>query len=234
MALKNDKQFIPALGYNWLTNFYDLAIKFSMPEKKFRNKLIDYLDPKNNERILEFGFGTGENLNLAIKKNRNSYYLGLDIDPKVKYIAEKKIRKKNLEIKLDLYDGHSFPYADVTFDKIFSSLVFHQLNTETKKHSLKEIYRILKPNGELIIGDWGKPKSKFQRFLFYIVQLLDGFKTTADNVKGLIPNYMTNAGFNNVEELSFINTKIGSYCYYKGRKDDNYNAILNSPSFNIL
>jgi len=218
MALKNNKQFTPALGYNWLTNFYDLAIKFSMPEKIFRNKLIDYLDPKNNERILEFGFGTGENLILAIKKNRNSYYWGLDIDPKVKYIAEKKIREKDLEIILDLYDGHIFPYPDDAFDKVFSSLVFHQLNTESKKHCLKEIYRVLKPSGELIIGDWGKPKSKFQRFLFFIVQLLDGFKTTTDNVKGLIPNYMVNAEFNDVEELSFINTKIGTYCYYKGGK----------------
>ncbi len=33
---KQDKEFIPALGYNWLTNFYDATIKLTMPEKKFR------------------------------------------------------------------------------------------------------------------------------------------------------------------------------------------------------
>ena len=62
----NNKTFIPALGYNWLTNFYDLVIRITMPEKKFRNGLIDFVNPTKNENILEFGFGTGENLILAI------------------------------------------------------------------------------------------------------------------------------------------------------------------------
>ena len=218
--MNENKQFIPALGYNWLTKFYDMAIKLTMPEKKFRKKLIDYLNPLKGQHILEFGFGTGQNLILALRKNQNSNYVGLDIDPNVKYIAEKKIENNSMPIKLDLYDGHIFPYADNTFDKVFSSLVFHQLDKEAKISSLNEIKRVLKPNGELILGDWGKPKSKLMRMRFYIVQLLDGFKTTADNMKGLIPDYMINAGFKNVQELSFINTKIGSYCYYKGTKSD--------------
>ena len=45
------KDFIPALGYNWLTGLYDLTIKLTMPERKFRTKLIDILNPKNNESI---------------------------------------------------------------------------------------------------------------------------------------------------------------------------------------
>lgn len=218
-------EFIPALGYNWLTKFYDLAIKLTMPEKKFRSRLIEYLNPQDNEQILEFGFGTGENLILANNKNGSANYFGLDIDPKVKYIAEKKFAEKEMEIKLDLYDGEDFPYEDNTFDKIVSSLVFHQLDKKTKISSLKEIYRVLKPNGELIIGDWGEAKTKLMRVSFYIVQLLDGFKTTKDNVLGLIPDYMINAGFKNIEELSYINTKIGSYCYYKGNKYPLSNGI---------
>ncbi|MGC1203529.1 MAG: class I SAM-dependent methyltransferase [Flavobacteriaceae bacterium] len=218
MKVDKNKEFIPALGYNWLTSFYDKAIKFTMPEKEFRNKLIDYLSPGNDEQILEFGFGTGQNLILASERNINAHYVGLDIDPKVKYIAQEKLTKRQINVKLDLYDGTVFPYADNTFDKVFSSLVFHQLDKETKISCLNEINRVLKPKGELIVGDWGKPKSKAMRILFYIVQILDGFKTTSDNVKGLMPDYIVNTGFYNVQELSYINTKIGSYCYYKGYK----------------
>lgn len=214
------KQYIPALGYNWLTPFYDIAIKLTMPEKKFRQELINYLSPEKGQQILEFGFGTGQNLILAMQKQPDSSYIGLDIDPKVKYIAEKKFKEIDVAIKLDLYDGTIFPYADNTFDKIFSSLVFHQLDKDTKNSALSEIYRVLKPSGELIIGDWGKAKSRLMRVLFYIVQLLDGFKTTSDNVNGLMPGYMIKAGFEDVEELSFINTKIGSYCYYNGKKNN--------------
>ncbi len=218
MTTNMSKEYIPALGYNWLTNLYDWAIKLTMPESKFRNRLIDYLNPKNSDTILEFGFGTGQNLIIANNRNNSTYYVGLDIDPKVKHIAEEKFKKKGLKIKLDLYDGNLFPYADNTFDKVFSSLVFHQLDKNTKSSCLNEINRVLKPDGKIIIGDWGKAKSKFMRFTFYIVQVLDGFKTTSDNVNGLMPEYMKKSGFKNVSEIDYINTKIGSYCYYTGVK----------------
>lgn len=212
------KKFIPALGFDRLTKFYDLAIRLTMPEKKFRNRLIDYLNPKDEERILEFGYGTGQNLIIAIARNKSTYFTGLDIDPKVKHISEKKFMDLDLEIGLDLYGGQVFPYPDKSFDKVFSSLVFHQLDRETKLLCLREIHRVLKPEGTLIIGDWGKAKSNLMRVLFYVVQILDGFHTTADNVKGLLPDYMAKAGFRNVTELDYINTKIGSYCYYLGTK----------------
>lgn len=226
MLGKKGKNFIPALGYDWLTKFYDLAIWVTMPEKKFRNKLIDYLNPQDGEQILEFGFGTGENLIIANERNRNANYTGLDIDPKVKYIAEKKFTKNDVAIKLDLYEGDLFPYADNTYDRVFSSLVFHQLDKNTKISCLNEIKRVLKPDGDVIIGDWGKPKSKLMRLMFYTVQILDGFATTTDNVNGLMPDYMVEAGFECVEELSYINTKIGSYCYYQGKKPSLANSEL--------
>lgn len=216
--MNDKKEFIPALGYEWLTGFYDLTIKLTMPEKKFRTKLIDELKPKNDEAILEFGFGTGQNIILVHERNSNTKLTGLDIDPKVKEIAQYKIKKLGFDIPLDLYDGTVFPYAENSFDKVFSSLVFHQLDVETKLACLKEIYRVLKPNGQLIIGDWGKAKSRMMRLAFYIVQLLDGFKTTNDNVNGLLPKFIEQAGFRNVAETDFINTKIGTYSYYKAEK----------------
>lgn len=212
------QKFIPALGYNWLTNFYDLTIKMTMPEKKFRKKLIDELAPEDHENILEFGFGTGQNIILAHQRNPSTALAGVDIDPKVKAIAVKKINKLGFDVSLDLYDGDRFPYSNNSFDKVFSSLVFHQLDQTTKLLCLKEIHRVLKPAGQLIIGDWGKPKNKTMRVAFYFVQVLDGFKTTNDNVKGLLPTFMEQVGFIGVAEIGFINTKIGTYCYYRATK----------------
>ena len=212
------KTYIPALGYNWLTNFYDLAISITMPEKRFRTKLIDHVNPLEGEKILEFGFGTGENLILGVNRNSNVQFKGLDIDPKVKRIAEKKFKANSIDVRLDIYNGGKFPYQNNAFDKVFSSLVFHQLDAKTKESSLNEIHRILKPNGVLIIGDWGKPKSKMMRIMFYFVQILDGFATTKDNVDGKLPTYVEKSGFMDVVETGYINTKIGTYCYYKGMK----------------
>ena len=105
-----DKKFIPALGYDFLTIYYDLAIKLTMPEKKFRRLLVDNVNPQDKEVILEFGFGTGQNLVLVKNKNPNIELIGLDIDPKVKEITTYKLAKNKLEVPLNLYDGNNFPY----------------------------------------------------------------------------------------------------------------------------
>jgi ubiquinone/menaquinone biosynthesis C-methylase UbiE len=212
-------KFIPALGYDFLSDYYDLAIKVTMPEKKFRNRLIDFVDPKENEKIVEFGFGTAQNIIILKQRFPNCNVLGVDIDPKIKSIAEYKLNKAGIQVPLFLYDGNKLPFEDDSFDKVYSSLVFHQLDMISKLKCLLEINRILKPNGELIIGDWGKAKTKWMRLSFYLVQLLDGFKTTTDNVNGLMTKYITDAGFKNVEEISYINTSIGTYSYYKAYKN---------------
>lgn len=215
------QKYIPALGYDFLTVFYDLAIKLTMPEKKFRGLLIDEINPQDNEIILEFGFGTGQNLILAKAKNTNTKFIGVDIDPKVREIALHKLNKQNVSIPLDLYNGATLPYQENQFDKIYSCLVFHQLDAETKLNCLKELHRVLKPNGKLIIADWGKASNKLMRFTFGFVQLLDGFKTTNDNVKGLMPTFIKNANFLNVETTKSINTIIGTFSYYTATKKQN-------------
>lgn len=213
-----NEKFIPALGYDFLTAYYDLTIKLTMPEKKFRGLLVNEVNPQNGEKILEFGFGTGSNLLLVKKKNPNIDLVGLDIDPKVKEITAYKLAKNNLDIPLDLYNGEEFPYADNQFDKVYSCLVFHQLDAATKLNCLKEIYCVLKPNGTLIIADWGKAANSLMRLTFGLVQILDGFKTTNDNVKGLMPDFITKAGFQNVEISQSINTAIGTFSYFKASK----------------
>ena len=211
--------FIPALGYDFLTAYYDMAIKLTMPEKKFRRILVESIYPQDDESILEFGFGTGQNLILVKNQNRNIKLTGLDIDPKVKDIANYKLDKNKHSVQLDLYSGNMFPYSDNHFDKIYSCLVFHQLDAYTKTNCLKEIYRVLKPEGELIIADWGKASNLVMRLTFGLVQLLDGFKTTNDNVKGKMLEYISSVGFKNVQITQSINTAIGTFSYFSGRKN---------------
>ncbi len=119
---------------------------------------------------------------------------------------------------MHLYDGNVLPFADNRFDKVYSCLVFHQLDAETKVNALKELYRVLKPNGNLIIADWGKAQNKLMRFTFGLVQLLDGFKTTNDNVKGLMPDFISKAGFKDVVISNSINTAIGTFSYFNAIK----------------
>lgn len=212
------QKYVPALGFDWLTIWYDLTIRLTMPERKFRNKLIDHLDPCDEERILEFGFGTGANLVLVADRAPDARFTGLDIDPKVRKMANRKLTRYGIKIPLKLYDGEIFPFPSDSFDKVYSCLVFHHLNIENKRRTMMEIFRVLEPGGRLIIGDWGKAKSPILRTAFYAIQLLDGFKNTRDNVDGRLPELMQETGFTGVKETDFINTMIGSFCYYEGLK----------------
>jgi ubiquinone/menaquinone biosynthesis C-methylase UbiE len=107
-----EQKYIPALGYDFLSKYYDLTIKLTMPEKKFRNKLIDIVNPRAEDNILEFGFGTAQNLILIKQRKSEALIQGVDIDPQIKSIAEYKLRKNNLQVPLYLYDGNALPFAD--------------------------------------------------------------------------------------------------------------------------
>ncbi len=61
-------------------------------------------------------------------------------------------------------------------------------------------------------------KNSLMRVPFYLVQLLDGFETTTDNVQGMFTSYMENAGFEKVEEVRQISTLLGALSFYKAEK----------------
>ena len=216
--MASGQNFTPALGYGWLTKFFDLAIRITMPEAEFRRRTIEVVGPRPGETILNFGFGTGQNLVRVKRCFPDVKLYGLEIDPKVKAIAEKKLARANEHVELRLYDGGVFPFEDDFFDKVVSSLVFHHLDAETKRNSLREFHRILKPGGKLLICDFGEAKNFVMRMCYGLVQLIDGFETTRDNVAGKIPAYITEAGFHGAREVGFINTSLGTLSYYKAVK----------------
>lgn len=210
--------FIPALKYPWLTRFYDPVLNFTMPERKFKAELIRQAGIRSNHHVLDFGCGSAT-LSLMLKMTKPQTVIrGVDVDDKNIAIAKRKIGSAQADIYIDKYDGVVLPYADNSFDRVLSSLVFHHLDAGQKANSFTEIKRVLKPGGELHIADWGKPSNIVMRSAFYFVQLLDGFKTTSDNVKGLLPVYMTSIGFKDVISTTHFDTIFGTLRLMKATK----------------
>jgi ubiquinone/menaquinone biosynthesis C-methylase UbiE len=110
------------------------------------------------------------------------------------------------------------PYADASFDRVISSLLFHHLARENKERTLREISRVLRPKGMLHVADWGKAQNLPMRVAFLLVQMLDGFTTTADNVRGLLPELIRAAGFESVQESVRYITIVGTLSLYEARK----------------
>jgi SAM-dependent methyltransferase len=110
------------------------------------------------------------------------------------------------------------PLAWRSFDRIVSSLLFHHLVPDDKRQSLREAFELLKPAGVLHVADWGRPHGPLMRVAFLSVQVLDGFSTTADSVRGMLPRYMEEAGFEPVEETHRERTVFGSLAVYRALK----------------
>ncbi|MFF3926490.1 class I SAM-dependent methyltransferase [Paenibacillus lactis] len=221
MKRRNDQtksDYIPALRFHWLTSFYDSVLRWTMRESTFKNQLIKQVQSYPGQRILDLGCGTGT-LTVQLKQSYpESKVTGLDIDPDVLRISEAKAAQRYLDIKFDQGNSYELPYPDHSFDRVVTSLMFHHLTTTNKLQTLKEIFRVLKPEGELHIADWGKAKNGFMRVAYYSIQILDGFSTTTDNVKGLLPGFALKAGFNTMNETKQYATLYGSLSLYKAKK----------------
>jgi len=68
------------------------------------------------------------------------------------------------------------------------------------------MYRVLKPDGELHVLDFGAPHSSLARFMTRYMRRLE---EVADNFDGLIPRFIAEAGFGLVDEAEHFLTLFG-------------------------
>ena len=209
--------YIPALKYNWLTKFYDGLIENFLRENFFKTALLNQASVPNPKSVIDIGSGTGTLTLMLHKKFPDAIVAGIDGDQRIISIAN----KKNTGLgKVYFQQGMSYnlPFDENNAHIITSSLMLHHLGDADKLKTLKECLRVLKPKGEMLIADWGKASNPLMRLLFYIVQFLDGFETTTSNTKGMVAEYMKQAGFANVTVCQKIDTLLGTIDIYKGNK----------------
>lgn len=112
----------------------------------------------------------------------------------------------------------NIPLPDQSVDRVISSLLFHHLSPEQKRAALSESSRVLKEGGTLHIVDWGVSSNLRCRLGFYLVQLLDGFNTTTDNVDGRMPDLIADASFKDIDVRPCLDVFLGSLQCFHARR----------------
>lgn len=215
---KRREEYIPALKYDWLTSLYDPLLRWTLRDATFKRHLVKQARIERAHRILDLGCGTATLTFFVKSAHPTAQVVGLDGDPKILEIARAKATKVGLDITLDYGMAFELPYLDNSFDRILSSLFFHHLTREHKRRTLTEVFRVLRPGGELHVADWGRAQNGLMRTLFIFIQLLDGFETTADHVAGRLPELICEAGFADVQEITHYATLFGTLTLYRAKK----------------
>lgn len=165
--------------YDFLNQLLSLGI-----HKRWRKKAISFLKAENPKLILDIATGTGDFAIEAIKLNPDKI-IGIDISEGMLNLGKEKIKKLNLQNKIELQigDSENINFSDNHFDA--ATVAFGVRNFENLQKGISNIYRVLKPNGTLIVLEFSKPTAfpikQFYHFYFNIVTPFVGKLFSKDN-----------------------------------------------------
>lgn len=168
---------------------------------------LDRIDFKG-KRVLEIGLGQGADAEQIIR--RGGIYSGVDLTAEAAKRTETRFRLKNLDYET-VKQGSvlALPFEDDYFDIVFSHGVLHHV--PDIKQAQKEIHRVLKPSGELIVMFYAKWSLNYLAAISVVRRLgLLGIYASGANVSGIYSQHLKNAKklgvWNYLKMSNFIHT----------------------------
>lgn len=131
----------------------------------WRKRVVKLLQKEQPKSILDIATGTGD-LVLELAKINADKIIGLDISPGMLEIGKQKVKNKQLEDRIDMQlgDSEALPFDKETFDGV--TIAFGVRNFENLELGLQEIFRVLKPNGALVVLETAVPQNRLLRSLY--------------------------------------------------------------------
>ena len=161
-----------AFKYDFLNRFLSAGIDVS-----WRKKAINLLKESKPQNILDVATGTADVAILCHKLLHPQKITGIDISEGMLEIGRNKIKKGALEdcITLVKGDGETINFPDNSFDAI--TVAFGVRNFEHLEKGLQEMYRVLKPGGQMVVLEFSRPKNLIIKKLynFYMDKVAPNF-----------------------------------------------------------
>jgi demethylmenaquinone methyltransferase/2-methoxy-6-polyprenyl-1,4-benzoquinol methylase len=138
--------------YDFLNHFLSVNID-KLWRKLVRKKLRDILGDKN-ALVLDVACGTGD-LSVELRKNSKAKVIGTDFCRPMLEIAAEKNLAENLSIPYIEGDAMRLPFSDGSFEAV--TIAFGLRNLSNWEDGLRELHRIIKPAGKLVILEFSEP-----------------------------------------------------------------------------
>ncbi len=183
--------------YSWRASNYDAGAGF---EVEHHAEALRLADVQEGQHVLDVACGTGRGtVGLAHAVGRPGRVDALELTEAMLDQARTKLEKLGLSQRVDFKQGNAqkLPYLDETFDLVYNGYMFDLIPLDGFTPILNEFYRVLKPNGKLVLVNMSKP---------------DAYKTFYERVyeKGwavmpcrpvLMAPYLGSAGFTDIQRL---------------------------------
>lgn len=201
---------------------YDFTNRFlSMrQDMRWRKTILHYLPSKNSLRILDLASGTADVALILVRDSRVAKVYGIDIAGKMLALGRQKIRAHEQESKVHLALGNvlSIPFEGQSFDCL--TMAFGIRNVPDVKSALKEMYRVCKPDGRVLILEFSLPPNPlvrrtylayFRHILPVIGGMISGDKAAYRYLNKTVETFpygsrfcelLTQSGFRNVRPVS--------------------------------
>lgn len=166
--------------YDFLNHFFSMGIDIL-----WRKKAIKMLKAEKPKVILDLATGTGDFAFEAMSLNPDRI-IGMDISEGMLDMGREKVRKKNLEHKIDLKygDSENLPLETASIDAL--TIGFGVRNFENLEAGLSDMLRVLRPNGVAVILEFSKPHGfpikQLYNFYFKNIMPILGKIVSKDNV----------------------------------------------------
>ena len=180
-----------------LAPFYDIVTAIL---SKLRDKVVDFTGAPVESRVLDVATGTGKQAFAFAKRGYS--VVGIDLSKDMLNVAISKNRYDNIDFQI--IDATKLPFEDNVFDVSCISFALHDMILTIRERALREMARVTKPNGTIIIVDYALPKDrKISRFLIYnFVKLYEPYYP--EFIKSNFEALVRKSGIGIKEELSVL------------------------------
>jgi len=146
--------------FDILAPFYDIV---AAPLSRLRGRVVDFTGAEKGSKILDVATGTGKQAFAFAEKGYD--VTGIDLSEAMLKVANKKNRYKN--VNFQVADATNLPFEDYSFDVASVSFALHDMPLTIREKVLKEMVRVTKPEGMIVIVDYALPRNRIGRFLIY-------------------------------------------------------------------
>lgn len=211
---QTERTFIPAAGRHWRLPFYDPLTKL-IGVDRLRRSLLDQADLRSGHQVLDVGCGTGTLPILIKRAHPDIEVIGLDPDANALTRAKRKAARAGVSVQFDEGFSDAMRYPDGTFDRVFSSFMFHHLQRDEKIDMLHEVRRVLKPGGRLELLDFAGPEFASGG---RIARRLHAHALMQDNAATRVLGLCRQAGLLDARPVGHRSFLLGHVAYYEASR----------------